>query len=119
LCKKKLNEKELDGFKRAIVDDYYFEMMLDDLPIWGYVGELETKSIDADHRAHYYLFTHLDFSIAANGPNVIEVNVSAGFCENAPILAQVANPGCSQTRCSASIWVRAAMRSSFPTLFVG
>mmetsp|Transcript_29334 Transcript_29334/g.77826 ORF Transcript_29334/g.77826 Transcript_29334/m.77826 type:complete len:600 (-) Transcript_29334:140-1939(-) len=77
LCKKKLNEKELDGFKRAIVDDYYFEMMLDDLPIWGYVGELETKSIDADHRAHYYLFTHLDFSIAANGPNVIEVNVSA------------------------------------------
>uniref|UniRef100_A0A6T8CVS7 Transmembrane 9 superfamily member n=1 Tax=Prymnesium polylepis TaxID=72548 RepID=A0A6T8CVS7_9EUKA len=52
-------------------------MMLDDLPIWGYVGELETKSIDADHRAHYYLFTHLDFSIAANGPNVIEVNVSA------------------------------------------
>ena len=35
-----------DRFKASIVDDYYFEMMLDELPIWGYVGELETKSVN-------------------------------------------------------------------------
>ena len=33
---------------------------------------------DGDSRTHYHLFTHLDFSIAWNGPHIIEVNVSAG-----------------------------------------
>ena len=40
-----LGEPQADKFKQAIVDDYYFEMLLDELPIWGYVGELETKSV--------------------------------------------------------------------------
>ena len=33
---------------QAIIDDYYFEMLLDELPIWGYVGELETKSVSSE-----------------------------------------------------------------------
>mmetsp|Transcript_337 Transcript_337/g.782 ORF Transcript_337/g.782 Transcript_337/m.782 type:complete len:475 (+) Transcript_337:100-1524(+) len=55
-------------------------MMLDELPIWGYVGEIETKPAGDTHgaeTAHHLLFTHLDFSIAFNGPHIIEVNVSA------------------------------------------
>ena len=35
----------LAAYEQAVVDDYYFEMLLDELPIWGYVGELETKSV--------------------------------------------------------------------------
>ena len=46
LCKLDLTETMADRFKASIVDDYYFEMMLDELPIWGYVGELETKSVN-------------------------------------------------------------------------
>lgn len=46
LCRKHLDDTELAKFKKAIVEDYYFEMMLDELPIWGYVGELETKSVN-------------------------------------------------------------------------
>ena len=72
---------EVKKFQQAIIDDYYFEMMLDELPIWGYVGELETRAKSADvHDANatrYFLFTHLDFSIAYNGRHIIEVNVSA------------------------------------------
>lgn len=53
----------------------------DELPIWGYVGELETKSVnferEFDNTTRYYLFTHLDFSIAFNQNHIIEVNVSA------------------------------------------
>lgn len=51
--------------------------------MWGYVGELETrgarrKSHMADaNSTRYFLFTHLDFSIAYNGAHIIEVNVSA------------------------------------------
>jgi len=81
LCKKHLEEPEVKKFQQAIIDDYYFEMMLDELPIWGYVGELETRAKAASgHDANatrYFLFTHLDFSIAYNGPHIIEVNVSA------------------------------------------
>jgi len=82
LCKLTLDSAQTKLFQQAILDDYYFEMMLDELPIWGYVGELESKSIssmisrDFDNSTHYYLFTHLDFSIAYNGQNIIEVNVS-------------------------------------------
>jgi len=81
LCKLQLTPTQTSKFKQAIVDDYYFEMMLDELPIWGYVGELETKSInfarEFDNTTRYFLFTHLDFSIAWNGNHIIEVNVSA------------------------------------------
>jgi len=81
LCQLTLSKDENARFKQAIVDDYYFEMMLDELPIWGYVGELETKSVnfarELDNSTRYLLFTHLHFSIAWNGPHIIEVNVSA------------------------------------------
>ena len=50
----------------------------DELPIWGYVGELETKNVvETANSTRYYLFTHLDFSIAYNGDRIIEVNVTA------------------------------------------
>jgi len=75
LCKKNLAADEVAKFRQAIVDDYYFEMMLDELPIWGYVGELETRG--RSNATRYFLFTHLDFSIAYNGGHIIEVNVSA------------------------------------------
>ena len=78
LCKTHLSEDDVRKFRQAIVDDYYFEMMLDELPIWGYVGELETKpALQAANATRYHLFTHLDFSIAYNGDRIIEVNVSA------------------------------------------
>merc|ERR1711871_798627 len=76
LCKKHLSASDVAKFRQAIMDDYYFEMMLDELPIWGYVGELETAGLHTQPNAtRYYLFTHLDFSIAYNGNRVIEVNV--------------------------------------------
>jgi len=81
LCKATLSRDDTARFKAAILDDYYFELMLDELPIWGYVGELEAKSINfaraVDNSTRYFLFTHLDFSIAYNGKAVIEVNVTA------------------------------------------
>lgn len=31
---------ELKKFKDAIEDDYFFEFLIDDLPLWGYIGEV-------------------------------------------------------------------------------
>lgn len=31
---------QLKEFKEAIEDDYFFEMFVDELPLWGYLGEV-------------------------------------------------------------------------------
>lgn len=32
-------------FADAIEDEYYFEMFIDDLPMYGYVGEVRTRRV--------------------------------------------------------------------------
>lgn len=38
LCSKKLDEKELNEMKEAVEELYYFEMVVDDLPVRGFIG---------------------------------------------------------------------------------
>ena len=78
LCTKELAVADSQEFERAIEQDYYFQMTIDDLPVWGFVGkqEIETDSTGRE-TVHMYLFTHLLFTISYNGGRVIEVNVVA------------------------------------------
>ena len=46
---------------------------MDDLPIWGMVGEKYTGDGKADKDTDKFIFTHRRLSIAFNGPRVIEV----------------------------------------------
>jgi hypothetical protein len=32
--------KQIKSLRDAIEDDYFFEMFIDDLPMWGYIGEV-------------------------------------------------------------------------------
>lgn len=65
--------------KNAIEDDYFFEMFIDDLPIWGYLGEvvheefLLGKSIQG---ARVYLYPHLHFSMGFNNDQIVSANVT-------------------------------------------
>ena len=60
-------------------DDYFFEMYLDDLPMWAYVGEvvheefLLGKSIQG---SKVYIYPHLSFSIGYNNNQIVAVNVT-------------------------------------------
>lgn len=36
-------------FANAIEDDYYFEMFIEDLPMWGYIGEVEGEELLLGH----------------------------------------------------------------------
>jgi len=49
LCEKTLNPEELTMFSDAIEDDYYFEMFIEDLPMWGYIGEVEGEELLLGH----------------------------------------------------------------------
>jgi len=79
LCEDYLDPQDLQAFKDAIEADYFFEMLIDDLPMWGYLGEvvheefLLGKSIQG---ARVYLYPHLHFSIGFNGDQIVSANVT-------------------------------------------
>ena len=78
LCSVPLDGKNLAQFRKAVEEDYYFQMFYDDLPLWGFLGKVE-KLIDAslpEPELRFFLFTHLHFEIFYNGDQVIEINVS-------------------------------------------
>jgi len=75
LCKKKLSQKDVQAFRDAVKGDYYFQMYLDDLPVWGFIGKVEKRESSKDER--YFLFTHFHYDLSYNKNNVIEVDVSS------------------------------------------
>jgi len=80
LCKKTLTQNDIKHFRDAIQHHYVFEMFVDDLPVRGFVGEMESRQANyGDHvhnDTHYYLFTHLDFAIAYNKNHIIALNLT-------------------------------------------
>jgi transmembrane 9 superfamily protein 3 len=65
---KPLSEGEAKRFKYAITNNYWFQMYLDDLPIFGGVGDV----IDDKH----YIFAHKKFIVTYNEDRVIQVNLT-------------------------------------------
>eukprot|EP01138_Halocafeteria_seosinensis_P004586 gb/GECG01004692.1/.p1 GENE.gb/GECG01004692.1/~~gb/GECG01004692.1/.p1 ORF type:complete len:607 (+),score=36.59 gb/GECG01004692.1/:1-1821(+) len=78
LCKKTIKSKQIQKFVDAIEQEYYYEIFLDDLPIWGFVGEEQVSDVVLGSKAtnKYYLYTHMHFDISYNGDHIIGVNVT-------------------------------------------
>ena len=80
LCHFRLSQDDIKQFMDGIKQHYIFEMFVDDLAVKGFVGEIEQTQTKFDahvhNDTHIYLFTHLDFSLAYNGNNVIAVNLT-------------------------------------------
>lgn len=78
LCSKSLAPSELQQLKDAIHNDYFFEMFVEDLPMWGYIGDTmnEDAIIGETKESKTYLFTHLNFNIGQNRNQIVAVKVS-------------------------------------------
>ncbi|TFJ86270.1 hypothetical protein NSK_002478 [Nannochloropsis salina CCMP1776] len=79
LCKVELSEEDKKTFAEAIEDEYYFEMFVDGLPMYGYVGEPEGQAPILGHTfegSHTFLYPHLHFSIGYNKDQIVSVNVT-------------------------------------------
>lgn len=72
-CGTQLDEDKLTAFIYAVKNHYWYQMYIDDLPIWGIVGEVEELS---DH-TNYYLWTHKKFDIGYNGDRIVDVNLTS------------------------------------------
>ncbi|KAG6406936.1 hypothetical protein SASPL_134553 [Salvia splendens] len=73
ICEIELDAAKVKQFKDAIDNSYWFEFFMDDLPLWGFIGEvLPDKNRDNKH----VLFTHKSLVINYNGNQVIHVNLT-------------------------------------------
>eukprot|EP00538_Stauroneis_constricta_P011240 CAMPEP_0119558392 /NCGR_PEP_ID=MMETSP1352-20130426/10752_1 /TAXON_ID=265584 /ORGANISM="Stauroneis constricta, Strain CCMP1120" /LENGTH=628 /DNA_ID=CAMNT_0007605737 /DNA_START=23 /DNA_END=1909 /DNA_ORIENTATION=- len=78
LCKKQLTAEEVTKFKEVIHKDYFFEMFIEDLPMWGYVGDAENEDIilGETQGSHTFLFPHLKFHIGYNKNQIVSAKVT-------------------------------------------
>lgn len=75
LCKVKFSENDLRLLRDAIEDLYYFEFVIDEIPVRGFIGHLEEGGF-LPHHHKIYLWAHLHFNIEYNGNQIIYANVS-------------------------------------------
>eukprot|EP00639_Heterosigma_akashiwo_P013900 CAMPEP_0206363132 /NCGR_PEP_ID=MMETSP0294-20121207/1405_1 /ASSEMBLY_ACC=CAM_ASM_000327 /TAXON_ID=39354 /ORGANISM="Heterosigma akashiwo, Strain CCMP2393" /LENGTH=521 /DNA_ID=CAMNT_0053808409 /DNA_START=198 /DNA_END=1761 /DNA_ORIENTATION=- len=71
VCSVTLDEKDRAAFAAAVRENYWYNMYLDDLPLWGMVGQGRTRAAAAAE------FTHRKFTVAFNGPRIVEVNLTS------------------------------------------
>lgn len=69
ICMIELNEEKVKAFSYAVKNNYWYQMYIDDLPIWGRVGE---RSEDGK----FYIYTHKKFEIGYNDNRIIEIKLS-------------------------------------------
>ncbi|XP_057753357.1 transmembrane 9 superfamily member 1 [Arachis stenosperma] len=73
-CRLDLDEGKVKQFKDAIENSYWFEFFMDDLPLWGYVGELHPDK-NSDNGKHV-LYTHKNIIVKFNNDQIIHVNLT-------------------------------------------
>ncbi|RXN28295.1 transmembrane 9 superfamily member 3 [Labeo rohita] len=70
-CDIELDKPKRDAFVYAIKNHYWYQMYIDDLPIWGIVGEADENGED------YYLWTYKKLEIGHNGNRIVDVNLTS------------------------------------------
>lgn len=73
-CSTVLSKEDAKEFARAVKANYWYNMYIDDLPIWGMVGNL---TVAEDGSVVPLLFTHRVLDIAFNKDRIIEVNLTS------------------------------------------
>ncbi|GFP81386.1 transmembrane 9 superfamily member 1 [Phtheirospermum japonicum] len=73
ICEIELEAAKVKQFKDAIDNSYWFEFFMDDLPLWGFIGEVVP---DRSHDTKHVLWTHKNLVINYNGNQIIHVNLT-------------------------------------------
>ncbi|XP_046853365.1 transmembrane 9 superfamily member 3-like [Xenia sp. Carnegie-2017] len=70
VCEMDVNEEIFQSLKYAVDNHYWYQMYIDDLPIWGIIGEI-------DNAKDYYIWTHKKFDIGYNFNQIVDVNLTS------------------------------------------
>ncbi|XP_013605429.1 PREDICTED: transmembrane 9 superfamily member 1-like isoform X3 [Brassica oleracea var. oleracea] len=74
ICHLELDEAKVNHFKDAIESSYWFEFFMDDLPLWGFVGELHPDKNSENGKQ--VLYTHKNIIVKYNKDQIIHVNLT-------------------------------------------
>ncbi|KAK9004495.1 hypothetical protein V6N11_041966 [Hibiscus sabdariffa] len=74
ICQLEVDEAKAKQFKDAIENSYWFEFFVDDLPLWGFVGELHPDRNSENGKQ--VLYTHKNIVIKYNKDQIIHVNLT-------------------------------------------
>ena len=62
ICSVKLDERKLKAFKYAVKHHYWYQMYLDDMPMWALVGDFGNGHTDQEKGDEdMYIWTHKGF----------------------------------------------------------
>ncbi|GLJ40297.1 hypothetical protein SUGI_0828140 [Cryptomeria japonica] len=75
ICELELDAAKVKQFKDAIENTYWFEFFMDDLPLWGFVGEQNAQKSD-DQK--YLLYTHKNIILKFNNDQENPTPLTAG-----------------------------------------
>lgn len=78
ICSMKLDKESDEQLQYAVRNHYWYQWYIDDLPVWGMVGEVsasDNENPEADGEALVY--THKKFSISYNADRIIQVNLTS------------------------------------------
>lgn len=81
LCEQTLTDADALQFGAAVDEHYWYQMSVDDLPVWGLVGKVMKPTDDVEYLQQFpvgtrVLYTHKKYSISHNGPHIIHVNLT-------------------------------------------
>eukprot|EP00943_MAST-04B_sp_MAST-4B-sp1_P009263 g9263.t1 len=85
LCSSVLTKEDAEHFKYAVRHHYWYQLYLDDLPIWGMVGQVQGESSKThanDEKVsaaslRTFVYTKKEISISRNNGQIIEVNLTS------------------------------------------
>jgi len=70
-CSIELTEESYEALVYAVKNHYWYQMYMDDLPIWGIVGEQGEDGKD------FFIWTHKKFEVGFNGNQIVDVNLTS------------------------------------------
>jgi len=77
LCKVTLDQVKLAKFREAILNSYYFEMYVEDLAMWGYVGDISDEDLMGEAGGEsIYMFPHHHFKFGINNKKIVSAAIS-------------------------------------------
>lgn len=90
LCTKKMTKGDLGAFKHAIDHSYFFEMYVEDLPVYGFVGEVQNedflqKDITGADIGTTFMFTHYEFEFGMNDGKIVSASIRTDQTKTADI----------------------------------
>ena len=75
LCTVSFTQEELEQVRSAVEDLYYFEFVMDELRVRGFLGRMQEYLLPY-HRHHLFLWTHHHFRIEYNGDKIIYASIN-------------------------------------------